>query len=186
MTLQKLTVPVANLLNLRRTALEDYVPEDVVFIVIAIACNLLIGLIADVVPESYQILGGKEREEKASLSKSVMSCRWMYHGKKPCFEMIFLLDKTCILLETWFLKCVFFLWPSRPFPQTCLTGGAKQVQAFEELPCPKVSLPGKLTCKPKMMVSKKNILFRAAPIFRFHASFLGCKHKFLLPNHNPA
>ena len=42
------------------TALEDYVPEDVVFIVMAIACNLLIGLIADVVPESYQkqILGG--------------------------------------------------------------------------------------------------------------------------------
>lgn len=43
----------------------------------AIACNLLIGLIADVVPESYQILGGKEK----LLEQIGDVMQVMYHGK---------------------------------------------------------------------------------------------------------
>ena len=61
----------------------------------AIVCNLLIGLIADVVPESYQILGGNR------LMGCTVCCRWCMVGikEKPHSEMTFSFKKNIHL--TW-------------------------------------------------------------------------------------
>ncbi len=58
-------------------------------------------------------------------------------------DVLILKKHIYILPETWFLKSVFF-----SLPQTSLTGGAKTVEAFVQLPCPKVIRPRTQNMEP--------------------------------------